>query len=62
MLLPALSVPSLNAQVATAELSGSVMDASGAAIPQARITATNSETKVVAREALSGATGQYIMT
>src|SRR3954471_20056786 len=51
-----------SAQVAAAELVGSVTDASGAAVPGAKITAVNPATNVTAREVESGADGGYIMT
>ncbi len=58
LLLPCLA----SAQVATAELSGSVLDASGAAVPKARVTATNADTGIVVRQTETGAAGEYIMT
>src|SRR5437667_8522613 len=50
------------AQVATAELVGTVTDATGAAVPGAKITAVNTATNVTARDVESGADGGYIMT
>jgi hypothetical protein len=50
------------AQVATAELSGTVVDPTGASIPNAAVTAINAATNVVAREARTGASGEYVMT
>src|SRR5437870_4379520 len=50
------------AQVATAELVGNVTDATGAAVPGAKITAVNTATNITAREVESGADGGYIMT
>jgi hypothetical protein len=44
-----------SAQVATAELNGAVTDASGAAVPGARISAINADTNVTVREIESGA-------
>ena len=49
------------AQVATAELSGAVLDATGAAIPNAKITATNVATNV-SRQTVTDATGAYRLT
>ncbi|MBM3725780.1 MAG: carboxypeptidase regulatory-like domain-containing protein [Acidobacteria bacterium] len=52
----------LSAQVSTGEIIGDVTDTSGAAVPNAKITATNAETGVMAREVTSGADGNYIIT
>jgi hypothetical protein len=60
-LLAARAAPAY-AQVATAELSGQVTDSTGAAIPNARLAATNSATGVVVRETASGAGGLYVLT
>jgi Carboxypeptidase regulatory-like domain len=49
------------AQIATAELSGNVLDSSGAAIPNATITATNVET-TIAHKTVSGKSGDYVLT
>jgi hypothetical protein len=59
ILLAALPV---SAQVATAELAGVVADQSGAGIPQARVTVTNSATGIVAREVNTLADGSYVIT
>jgi Carboxypeptidase regulatory-like domain len=56
----ALTVPAF-AQVSTSELSGSVTDPTGAAIPSARVTATNVATQV-AHATTSDAAGHYILT
>jgi hypothetical protein len=50
-----------NAQVATAELSGSVLDASGAVVTNANVTATNRSTNV-ARKTVSDSSGNYRIT
>ena len=50
------------AQVATAELSGTVVDPTGAALPNAAVTAMNAATNVIAREARTGGSGEYVMT
>src|SRR5581483_4838197 len=55
-----LSAP-LTAQVSTGELSGSVLDPSGAGIANAKVTAVNAETSV-SREVVTDATGGYIIT
>ena len=49
------------AQVSSAEISGVVGDSSGAAVPNARITASNTATNLK-RETVSDATGNYIIT
>ena len=49
------------AQMASAELSGNVLDSSGAAIPNATITATNVET-TIAHKTISGKSGDYVLT
>ncbi|HMJ61379.1 MAG TPA: TonB-dependent receptor [Bryobacteraceae bacterium] len=48
-------------QVASAELSGTVLDSSGAAVASAKVTATNVATNL-ARDAASDTTGKYIIT
>jgi hypothetical protein len=58
-LFSALSVP-LSAQVASAELSGTVLDSTGAALPGAKVTATNVGTNV-SHDAVSDATGNYVI-
>jgi hypothetical protein len=50
----------LSAQVATAELSGTVLDTAGAALPGAKVTVTNTGTNQ-SKETLTGATGNYIV-
>ena len=59
-LICALSIPAA-AQVATAELSGSVLDSTGAAVANAKVTATNVATNV-AREITTDASGNYILS
>jgi hypothetical protein len=54
-----MSLPLLG-QVASAELSGTVMDASGAAVPNAKVTVTNAATNVP-HETVSGSGGSYIV-
>ena len=49
------------AQMATVELSGNVLDASGAAVPGATVTATNVET-TIAHTAVSQKSGDYVLT
>ncbi len=49
-------------QVATAELFGVVTDSSGAVVPNAKVTLTNAETNVLARELNTGNDGSYLMT
>jgi hypothetical protein len=49
------------AQVASAELSGTVLDASGAAVANVKVTATNVATNV-ARDGVSDGSGRYIIT
>ncbi len=62
LLVVLLSVSAAFGQVATAELSGQVTDASGAVVPGAKVRATNTETVVVAREVTSDSSGLYIIT
>ena len=63
LLCLALSICSpLPAQVSTGEIAGAVLDASGAAVPKAKVTATNTETGTAVRTMLSGPAGGYIMT
>lgn len=50
----------LSAQVSTSELSGTVLDSTGAAVANAKVTATNVATNV-AREAVSNTTGNYLV-
>ena len=49
------------AQVSSAEITGTVTDASGAAVGGAKVTATNAETGV-ARQTTSDSTGGYLLT
>jgi len=51
-----------SAQVATAELGGVVTDATGAAVPGAKVTLTNADTNVVVRESTTAGDGSYVMT
>ena len=50
-----------SAQMATAELAGTVLDSSGAAIPNATVTATNTAT-AISRSAVSEKGGEYVLT
>ena len=50
-----------SAQVASAELIGNVLDATGAAVPNATVTATNVDT-TIARTTVSGKSGDYVIT
>src|SRR5689334_24843773 len=50
------------AQVSTGEIAGTIADASGAAVPNAKVTATNTETNAVVRETVTSSDGSYIMT
>src|SRR5882724_4895765 len=59
-MIGALRVPA-TAQVASAELSGTVLDSSGAAVANAKIAATNLGTNLV-RNAASDNSGNYIIT
>jgi hypothetical protein len=58
--LGAFSIPAV-AQVATAELSGTVLDSTGAAVANAKVTATNVATNV-ARDITTDANGNYILS
>jgi hypothetical protein len=49
------------AQVSSAELSGTVLDSSGAAVVNAKVTATNVATNLT-REAVSDSSGRYLIT
>lgn len=49
------------AQIASAELSGNVLDFSGAAVPNATVTATNVETSI-AHTVPSGKSGDYVIS
>jgi hypothetical protein len=55
------SCPAL-AQTATAELVGNVSDTSGATVPQAKITLTNTATGAITRELQTDETGSYTAT
>ena len=57
-------VLSLNAfgQVASAELSGTVLDSSGAVVANAKVTAEGNLATNLARDAASDTTGKYIIT
>ena len=59
LLISILPLPAA-AQVATAELAGTVLDPTGAAVPNARITATNTDTSRVF-ESTSNSTGNYVI-
>ncbi|MCC6859317.1 MAG: TonB-dependent receptor [Bryobacterales bacterium] len=52
----------LSAQVSTGEMAGSVLDATGAGVPRARVTATNAATGAAVRSTLTGQAGDYVMT
>src|SRR4051812_24772399 len=58
-LLSALCVP-MSAQVSSAELSGTVLDSTGATLPGAKVTATNAGTNV-AHDTTTDATGNYVI-
>src|ERR1051326_6218925 len=60
VLLASLAAQSAIGQVATAELSGAVLDATGAAVANAKVTATNNDTNR-AFEAVSNSTGNYVI-
>ena len=55
----AVAIP-VYSQVATAELSGTVTDSTGAAVPNAKVTATNVATNIE-RSTVTGSTGSYII-
>src|SRR5262245_42035357 len=59
LLLLAFSI-SAPAQVATAELSGTVLDGTGASVANAKVTATNNSTNRVF-ETVTNATGNYVI-
>src|SRR4030095_11829178 len=59
LVLSAVSSPGLWAQ-ATAQISGAVRDQSGAVLPGAEVTATQTET-AVARSTISNETGYYVL-
>jgi hypothetical protein len=50
------------AQVSTGEIEGTITDSSGAAIPNAKVTATNAATNTVVRETITSPDGGYTMT
>src|SRR5215510_7681829 len=56
-----LALPGL-AQVSTGEVSGAVTDSTGAAVPNAKVIATNTQTNTVVRETLTSTDGTYTMT
>ena len=56
-----LMSPRCPAQIASAELAGTVLDASGAAVPNATVTATNVDT-TIAHNTVSGKNGDYVIT
>src|ERR1700683_1555385 len=60
VLLTACCAPMWGQAVANAQISGSVADASGAAVPGAKITATQTETHQT-RTASSAADGAYVL-
>ncbi len=62
VLFSLVSAAALMAQVSTGEIAGAVTDASGAAVPNAKISAINLETNIVARETSSASDGNYVMT
>jgi hypothetical protein len=57
--LPALQPPQLQAQVLTGEITGTVVDPSGAAIPKAKVTITNADENVVQRVVYTDGQGQF---
>src|SRR5262245_28717935 len=59
-LIGAFAAPS-SAQVASAELRGSILDSTGAAVGGAKVVALNTQTGV-ARDTISDATGNYVIT
>src|SRR5450432_3094400 len=61
LLLMALANPALMAQTSFGRISGSVTDPSGASIPGAKVTFTNTETQNV-RTAETDSNGSYIAT
>ena len=62
LLLCAAALSPLRSQVSTGEIAGTIADASGAAVPNAKVTATNTETNTVARETITSTDGTYTMT
>jgi hypothetical protein len=56
-----LSLP-ISAQVSSGELVGTITDTSGAAVPNAKIIATNAQTNTVVRETASSGDGTYTIT
>src|SRR5262245_15153055 len=52
----------LQAQVSTGEIAGTIADASGAAVPKAKVTAVNTQTNAVVRETVTSTEGTYTMT
>src|SRR4051794_16351360 len=61
LLLSFLSLP-VAAQVSSGEIVGTITDSSGAAVPSAKIVATNAQTNIVARETVSSDDGTYTIT
>lgn len=59
LILGSLSTPHLAAQIATGSLTGTIKDASGAVLPGAKLTLTNTGTNV-AQTAISTSTGTYV--
>ena len=59
VLLGTMCVP-VSAQVASAELSGAILDSSGAALPGAKVTAKNTATNI-ARDTVTDSAGSYII-
>ncbi len=59
-LLSAMCLP-VPAQVASAELNGTVVDTTGAGVPNAKVTLSNTATNV-ARDTVTGSTGHYIVS
>src|SRR6187200_1323105 len=56
-----LSLP-ISAQVSSGELVGTITDTSGAAVPNAKIVATNAQTNTVVRETTTSEDGTYAIT
>src|SRR5690349_666609 len=56
------AVAPMHAQVSTGEIAGAIADASGAAVPNAKVSATNTDTNAVVRETVTSTDGTYTMT